>query len=85
MEIRVINSNGELVNISNMAIVSTSGRWIIGIDNSGESTRIERFKSDEDARIGLSSLLDGIKRCRSLGERDILIEIEQKEEEKEEK
>jgi len=76
MDIRFINSEGELINVSNMSIKVIGGN-LIGIDGEKNVVVIESYKSEEDAKKALKIFIDymvylGIKRTK---EDNILMDL----------
>jgi len=76
MDIRFINSEGELINVSNMSIKVIRSN-LVGIDGEKNVVVIESYKSEEDAKKALKIFIDymaylGIKRTK---EDNILMDL----------
>ena len=78
MDIRIINSKGEIVNATTLSIM-VSGSYLIGLTEESKQVLIEACKSEEEA----IAYLDGIKEAIKVGceeqSRSIVIDLEGKE------
>lgn len=59
MDIRIINRDGELINVSRLSI-KTIGRNLIGIDEKKNVVNIEVYEGEEEAREVLKKIVDFI-------------------------
>lgn len=59
MDIRIINREGELINVSRLSL-KTIGRNLIGIDEKQEVVNVETYESEEEAREVLKKIVDFI-------------------------
>lgn len=55
MDIRIINKDNEIINVTNLSIM-TSANWLIGMNDKGETVRIEQYESKEEAKDNLEKL-----------------------------
>jgi len=60
MDIRVINSKGEMINLTESNI-QVSGNWIIGINANGNVVQVEGYESKEEAEERLDGLIERIE------------------------
>lgn len=59
MDIRIINRDGELINVSRLSI-KVIGRSLIGINEKQEVMNVETYESEEKAREVLKKIVDFI-------------------------
>ena len=88
MDIRVINSKGEMINLTESNI-QVSGNWIIGVNANGNVTQVEEYESKEEATERLDGLTERIefammKDCEAFVLRMSDLRPKEKEKEKEE-
>lgn len=55
MDIRIINKNDEIVNVTSLSILSMD-KWLVGMNDKGETIRIEEYESKEEAKENLKKL-----------------------------
>lgn len=79
MDIRVINGEGEIVNVSRMHI-TTNGQYLVALTEDMKSTiTIERCKDEEEAKTFLRWIKEAIKCAMEEESDNILIDLEEKE------
>lgn len=59
MDIRIINRDGELINVSRLSL-KVIGRSLIGISEKQEVVNVETYESEEKAREVLKKIVDFI-------------------------
>ncbi len=59
MDIRIINRDGELINVSRLSL-KVIGRSLIGIDEEKNVVNVESYESEEKAREVLKKIVDFI-------------------------
>lgn len=59
MDIRIINTEGELINVSRLSL-KVIGRSLIGIDEEKNVVNVESYESEEKARKVLRTIVDFI-------------------------
>ena len=59
MDIRIINRDGELINVSRLSL-KVIGRSLIGINEKQEVVNVETYESEEKAREVLKKIVDFI-------------------------
>lgn len=59
MDIRIINREGELINVSRLSL-KVIGRSLIGISERQEVVNVETYESEEEAREVLKKIVDFI-------------------------
>ena len=59
MDIRIINRDGELINVSRLSL-KVIGRSLIGINEKQEVVNVESYGSEEEAREVLKKIVDFI-------------------------
>lgn len=59
MDIRIINRDGELINVSRLSL-KVIGRSLIGISEKQDVVNIETYESEEEAREVLKKIVDFI-------------------------
>ena len=59
MDIRIINRDGELINVSRLSL-KVIGRSLIGINEKQEVVNVENYESEEEAREVLKKIVDFI-------------------------
>ncbi len=57
MDIRIINRDGELINVSRLSL-KVIGRSLIGIDEENNVVNVESYESEEKAREVLKKIVD---------------------------
>ena len=72
MDIRVINKNNEIINVTNLSIKRT-GRWIIGADVNGNIERIEEYENEEKAEDRLIAFGIAVENGGKLDLKTVLI------------
>lgn len=78
MDIRVINGEGEIVNVSRMHI-TTNGQYLVALTEDMKSTiTIERCKDEEEAKTFLRWIKEAIKCAMEEESDNILIDLEEK-------
>lgn len=78
MDIRVINGEGEIVNVSRMHI-AVNGQYLIALTEDMKSTiTIERCKNEEEAKTFLRWIKEAIKCAMEEESDNILIDLEEK-------
>lgn len=55
MDIRIINKNDEIINVTSLSIMTMSN-WLVGMNDEGEIVRIEEYESKEEAKENLKKL-----------------------------
>lgn len=60
MDIRIINSKEEVINVTNKSI-KKMGKWIVGVDEKGEIGVIEEYCGEEEAERGMKEIIEGLK------------------------
>lgn len=55
MDIRVINKNNEIINVTNLSIMA-QGKWMVGMNDRGETVRIEEYENKEGAQDALERM-----------------------------
>lgn len=83
MEIRIINRNREIVNISNMAVITAMSRWIVGINDRGETTKIEKYGDEVEAKRALKEIGKIIVARNEFNVESVIIKTYKEEEEEE--
>jgi len=83
MEIRIINRNREIVNVSNMAVITTMSRWIVGINDRGETTKIEEYGDEVEAKRELKKMGKRIELKSELEIENVIIRTYREEEDEE--
>ena len=61
MDIRIINREGELINVSRLSL-KVIGRSLIGISEKQDVVNVETYESEEEAREVLKKIVDFIWR-----------------------
>lgn len=59
MDIRIINRDGELINVSRLSL-KVIGRSLIGINEKQEVVNVENYENEEEAREVLKKIVDFI-------------------------
>lgn len=59
MDIRIINRDGELINVSRLSL-KVIGRSLIGISEKQDVVNVETYESEEEAREALKNIVDFI-------------------------
>ena len=59
MDIRIINREGELINVSRLSL-KVIGRSLIGISEKQDVVNVETYESEEEAREVLKNIVDFI-------------------------
>lgn len=78
MDIRVINGEGEIVNVSRMHI-TVNGQYLIALTEDMKGTiTIERCKNEEEAKTFLRWIKEAIKCAMEEESDNILIDLEEK-------
>lgn len=72
MDIRVINKNKEIVNVSRLSI-TVQGKWLIGLTERGETVRIEEYESKEEAQDRLEAFGMAIEAAMENKQENVLI------------
>ena len=78
MDIRIINSKGDIINASRLSI-TTNSRWLIGLTEESKQVLIEDCRNEEEA----VAYLDAVKGAIKVGQEEqlgsVLIDLEGKE------
>lgn len=79
MDIRIINSEGDIINISKMH-VTTQGKYLVALTKNMQNTiTIERCESEEEATGYLDGIKDAIKVAIEEDSDNVLVDLEGKE------
>lgn len=74
MDIRVINSNRKIVNVSRLSL-EAQGRYVVGLTDEQKQVLVEICESEKDAERLMESLIECIKKAHKEEDKDILIDI----------
>lgn len=55
MDIRIINKKDEIINVTNLSIICMD-KWLVGMNDKGETIRIEEYESKEEAKENLKKI-----------------------------
>lgn len=72
MDIRVINRKKEIINVSNLSIMSMD-KWLVGMNDKGEIVRIEEYKDKDETKEKLEAFGIAIEEGNRLKEGSIII------------
>lgn len=77
MDIRIINMEGELINVSRLSL-KVIGRSLIGINERQEVVNVETYESEEIAKEVLKKIVDFIWEKHIEGDTDsVIINLEE--------
>lgn len=76
MDIRIINREGEIMNISNLVVVKVVSRRLIGLDSGQRVTNISAYETEEEAKGVLEEIGNRIQKATIDGVRDMIIRLE---------
>lgn len=79
MDIRIINSKGEIVNATTLSIM-VSGSYLIGLTEDSKQVLIEACRSEEESIAYLDAIKDALKVGYEGKSESILIDLEGKSE-----
>ena len=78
MDIRLINSNGEIMNISRLHI-SARGNYLIGLtEDMNKEVLLERCQTEEEASAYLDGIKEAIKTALEEESDNVIIDLEDK-------
>lgn len=76
MDIRVINSNRKIVNVSRLSL-EAQGRYVVGLTDEQKQVLVESCLDEQEANRLMESLIECIKKAHKEEDKDILIDISQ--------
>ena len=80
MDIRFINREGNIVNVTNLSILR-EGRYLIGMNEKGDKIVAEKYESEEEAKDKIRIIGNNIIIATRNGEETITIDGRRKESE----
>ena len=75
MDIRIINSKGEVVNATTLSII-VNDKYLIGLTEESKQVLIESCKNEEEALAYLDAIKDALKVGQEEESNSILIDLE---------
>ena len=76
MDIRVINSDRKIVNVSRLSL-EAQGKYVVGLTDEQKQVLVESCESENDAENLMLDLIEEIKQAHKMGKKDLLIAIEE--------
>jgi hypothetical protein len=76
MDIRVINSDRKIVNVSRLSL-EAQGKYVVGLTDEQKQVLVESCLDEQEAERLMESLIECIKKAHKNNEKDILIDIKQ--------
>ena len=74
MDIRVINSDRKIVNVSRLSL-EAQGKYVVGLTDEQKQVLVESCLDEQEAERLMESLIECIKKAHKNNEKDILIDI----------
>lgn len=74
MDIRIINSDRKIVNVSRLSL-EAQGRYIVGLTDEQKQVLVESCSDEREAERLMESLIECIKKAHKEEDKDILIDI----------
>ena len=78
MDIRIINKKDEIINVTNLSIMSME-KWLVGMNDKGEIVRIEEYESKEEAKEKIKEIGLAIKEAHEREAKNLLIRTQENE------
>ena len=76
MDIRVINSDRKIVNVSRLSL-EAQGRYIVGLTDEQKQVLVESCLDEQEAERLMERLIECIREAHKNDDKDILIDIKQ--------
>ena len=73
MDIRFINREGNIVNLTNLSILR-EGRYLIGMNEKGDKIVAEKYESEEEAKEKIGIIGNNLRTATILGKKAITID-----------
>ena len=74
MDIRVINSDRKIVNVSRLSL-EAQGKYVVGLTDEQKQVLVESCLDEQEAERLMESLIECIKKAHKKKKKDILIDI----------
>lgn len=74
MDIRVINSDRKIVNVSRLSL-EAQGRYVVGLTDEQKQVLVESCLDEQEAKRLMERLIEDIKESYKKGVNNILIEL----------
>ncbi len=78
MEIRVINKEKAIVNVSSLSIVA-EGRYIVGKNERNDVIVVEKFGSEEEAEEAMEKVIWVIEKANEVNKESVILDFRDKE------